>query len=211
MRPARVRLIDLGLDRDFDTSMAFAQSLIQSLVTRAADKSVCEVEFIRTRDFYTVAAALQHPAHVIHLIAHGDNSPDDVGFWSDDERSGVALTDLAEQFVADGEGIEASVIYADCCNSTRGRFVRAIRDCIELPVTYIGARRTVSWHESTTFAAAFYGAYFRDRGRGINLAERGMRAATRAVTGYEAIVAGPCPFQVATLDPSPRAQRTLGK
>src|SRR3546814_7152753 len=95
MRPARVRLVDLGFDRDFDTSMAFAQSLIQSLVARASDNPLAEVEFIRTRDFWTVAAALQNPADIIHVIAHGGSGPDDLGLWSDDEESTLNLTELA--------------------------------------------------------------------------------------------------------------------
>src|SRR5437899_9309707 len=139
MRPARIRLVDLGFDRDFDTSMAFAQSLIQSLVARSGDSPVAEIEFIRTRDLLTVATALQNPAHIIHVIAHGETSPDELGFWSDDNATSLNLTELAETFVADGEGIEASVLVADCCSTAQGRFTRAVRDCIEQPITYIGA------------------------------------------------------------------------
>ena len=210
MRPARVRLVDLGLERDFGTMLAFAESLIQSLGTRAGNSPVAEVEFIRTRDPETVKAALQSPAQVLHITAHGDNGPDYLGFWSDDERTSFHLSDLAEKFAEDGEGIEAATVFADCCDSAQGRFVRAIRDCIEGPTVYIGARRSVNWHESTTFASAFYAAYFRDRGRGLTGTQRGVRAAERAKTGYEAIVAGPCPFVATELSPSRRAERSFG-
>jgi len=210
MRPARVRLVDLGFEHDFDTSMAFAQSLIQALVTRWGDDPVAEIEFIRTRDFWTVAAALQNPAHVIHVIAHGEAGPDDLGFWSDDDTTTLSLTELAEAFAADGQGIEASVLFADCCGTAQGRFTKAIRNCIEQPIAYIGSRRNVNWHESTTFASAFYGAYFRDRGRGLPGPARGLRAAERAIDGYKAIVDGPCPFVASELTPSRRALKTLG-
>lgn len=210
MRPARIRLVDLGFDRDFDSSRAFAQSLIQSLVTRAGDNPVAEVEFIRTRDFLTVKTALQSPAAVIHLVAHNLAKLDDVGFWSDDEETAVSIIDLADDFAEDGHGIEAGVVFADACATAQGRFVRAIRDCIEGPITYIGATRAVDWRESTTFASAFYGAFFRDRGKGLTSAQRGYTAAQRASKGYEAIVAGRCPFKVVELEPSRQARRTLG-
>jgi hypothetical protein len=148
---------------------------------------------------------------VIHVIAHGENSPDELGFWSEDTKTNISLTDLAEQFFADGEGIEASVLFADCCGTARGRFVRAIRNCIEHPIAYIGARTMVSWHESTTFASAFYGAYFRDRGSGVSPVNRGMLAAERAIAGYQAIVDGSCPFEVSALSPTRRASKALGR
>src|SRR3546814_18811336 len=104
MRPARVRLVDLGFDRDFDTSMAFAQSLIQSLVARASDNPLAEVEFIRTRDFWTVAAALQNPADIIPVIAHGGSGPDALGFWSDDAGSTLTHTETAPTVAYDRTG-----------------------------------------------------------------------------------------------------------
>lgn len=209
MRPTHVRLIDLGFDSAFDASMSFAQSLIQSIGARANGNPVAEIEFIRTRDPETVRSSLQAEATVIHIMAHGATDPDDLGFWSDDEQTGLTLTELAEEFAADGAGIAAGVLFADCCSTAQGRFVRAIRDCIEGPVAYIGARRTVSWHESTTFASAFYGSLFKDRGKGLTPVERGLRAARRAVEGYEAIVDGPCPFVEKELAPSRRARMAL--
>ena len=153
---------------------------------------------------------MQNPAHVIHIMAHGASSPDDVGFWSDDDRTGLNLTELAERFTVDEEGIEASTVIADCCNAAQGRFVRAIRDCLEQPITYIASKRSVGWHESTTFASAFYGAYFRDRGKGMTPVVRGRIAADRSIAGFQEIVAGPCPFTVQDLTPSRRARSALG-
>lgn len=209
MRPARVRLIDLGFDSSFDASMSFAQSLIQATGTRTNGNPIAEIEFVRTRDPVTVRSSLQASATVVHLMAHGETDPDHLGFWSDDNETGLTLTELAEEFAADGAGIAASVLFADCCSTAQGRFVRAVRDCIGGPVAYIGARRTVTWHESTTFASAFYGSFFKDRGKGLTPVERGMRAARRAVEGYEAIVEGPCPFVEKELAPSRRARMAL--
>jgi hypothetical protein len=129
MRPARVRLIDLGFDGAFDTSMSFAQSLIQSIGARTNGNPIAEIEFIRTRDPVTVRTALQADATVVHIMAHGTTDPDGLGFWSEDEKTGLTLTELAEAFADDGVGIGADVVYADC-STAQGRFVRAIRDCI---------------------------------------------------------------------------------
>jgi hypothetical protein len=69
----------------------------------------------------------------------------------------------------------------------------------------------ITWRESTTFGSAFYGAFFRDRGKGLSPAERGLRAAERAIEGYTKIVDGSCPFTVQTLDPSRAARRALAR
>lgn len=209
MRPTLVRLVDLGHDEDFDVAMSFAQSIIQSLVTRSNGNPLAEIEFIRTRDSMTVESALTADAGVLHVMAHGDTDPDDIGFWSDDGESGVTLTELAESFHKKGYGIGGAVVFADCCATAQGRFVKAVRDCIAEPITYIGAKRSIDWHESTTFGSAFYGALFKDRGKGLTAAERGLRAAERAIEGYGAIVAGPCPFAAKMLKPSRAARRAL--
>lgn len=210
MRPSIVRLIDLGTDSDFAVSMSFAQNLIQSMTVRPAGAPPAEIEFVRTRDRATVKAAFQNPAHVLHVMAHGASNPDFIGFFSEDDKTEMSLTELAEQFAFDHEGIEAAVIYADCCDSGQGRFTRAIRDCIEQPTIYIGARREVDWHEGTVFASAFYGSFFKDRGFGLSPQDRGLQAAERAVAAYETLTDGECPFRAQELTPSRLAKRSLG-
>ena len=209
MRPAIVRLIDLGHQSDFALAMSFAENIIQSLTARPAGSPPAEVEFIRTRDLATVKAALQSRAHILHITAHGHTEIGEIGFLSEDDESRINLNELAEQFYKDGEGIEAGVIFADACDTGQGRFIRAIRDCVEEPVIYIGARRSVDWHETTTFASAFYASYFKDRGMGLSLQDRGWAAADRAFDAYELMVAGNCPFTVQELEPSRKAKRGL--
>jgi hypothetical protein len=167
VKPSIVRLVDLGLEADFGISMSFAQSMIRSLTARR-DIPIAEIEFTRTRDSRTVTSALQQRAHIVHVMAHGSSDPDDLGFWSSDDTTSLTLTDLAERFRADEEGIETSVLLADCCGRSTERWVRAIRDCIEAPTAYIGSTRSVTWHESAAYASSFYAAYFKDRGRGVD-------------------------------------------
>ena len=216
MRPAVVRLIDVGFDDDFATSMAFAQSLIQSIGVTTRTKSrdgetinAVEIEFVRTRDVRTIEAALQRFANVVHIMGHGDSTEEFQGFFSSDEETELSLAGLAERFAEVGEGIEAPVVFADCCLSAQGRFLRAVRDCIEQPITYIGSTRSVNWHEATVFASAFYGAYFKDKGKGLEPSERGRLAAVRAIEGYSVMVDGRCPFKVQTLKPSRTARSAL--
>lgn len=209
MRPARVRLIDLGIDEDFDASTIFAQSLVRSLLARDERSPAAEVELIRSRDPWVVRTALQAEAALIHLMAHGDKAADEVGLWGEDGESGVALPDLAEQFAGEGWGIRTGTLFLDCCSSAHGRFIEAVRHCIEEPLAYIGATRAIDWRESTTFTSAFYGAYLKDRGRGFTALERGTNAAERAIAGYKAIVAGLCPYKVTELRPSRKAKRAF--
>src|SRR5690606_40687997 len=109
MRPARVRLIDLGFDGAFDTSMSFAQSLIQSIGARTNGNPIAEIEFIRTGDPVTVRTALQADATVVHIMAHGTTDPDGLGFWSEDEKTGLPPTELAEAVAGRGLGVRSHV------------------------------------------------------------------------------------------------------
>lgn len=215
MRPAVVRILDIGVADNFDAAGSFARSVIDSLTWhryRDQDNSwvpwespPAEVEFIRSRSWGVLANALASPATVLHLLAHGHTAPEQIGFWSDDGSSGIKLGDLADALDDAGESIQASVIYADCCSTATGRFVRAIRDCIGADTVYIGASRSVDWQECTLFGSLFYGSYFKDKGKGLDPVQRGSAAAARAIDGYQAAVAGACPFKASVLRPSRRA------
>lgn len=54
--------------------MGFAQSTIGSLTVGWEDPPAAEVEYVRTRDWWTVAEALRAPAAVIHVTV-GAASP----------------------------------------------------------------------------------------------------------------------------------------
>jgi hypothetical protein len=86
MRPATVQLIDLGLDWSFDHSMAFAASLLQS-INVDWEHPAAEVQFIRTKDLDTVAAALAADSEITHVMAHGVKELDgQVAFVSETDR-----------------------------------------------------------------------------------------------------------------------------
>lgn len=106
MKPAVVRLIGLGIDGWFATSMNFAQATIGSLTVGWEDHPAAEVEYVRTRDWWIVAEALRAPAAVIHVMAHGNDAPEDVSF-SSHGGSAVELDELAEYF-AEGPPASAS-------------------------------------------------------------------------------------------------------
>ncbi len=210
MRPALVRLVDLGLDQDFAQSMTFAQGVIGSLTVDWADHPAAEVDYVRTRNWWVVAEALQAPADVLHIMGHGDNTPEEVSFSSDDGASVFRLDDMASHFASqDGGGIQASAVIADACSSSTGAFKRAVRDCLPGPLTYIGTKRAVGWHEATTWAAGFYAAYFRTKGRGVTPENRALDAARRADRSYLATVDRPSPFTAGRLVPSRWARQNF--
>jgi hypothetical protein len=76
-------------------------------------------------------------------------------------------------------------------------------------VTYIGTSTAIGWHEGTVFCSAFYGALFRNKGRGSTPADQAFDAAERAIDAYVQITDRPYPFKVFTLTPSRWAQRAL--
>jgi len=61
---------------------------------------------------------------------------------------------------------------------------RAVRDTIGQPVLYLAAKGLINWHDSTTFGSAFYAAYFRRKGKGMDPPSCAEDAAKRAVAGY---------------------------
>lgn len=109
-----------------------------------------------------------------------------------------------------GQGISAGAILADGCKTGTGAWQKAVRDCLQGPVTYIGTSAMVSWYESTVFCSGFYGAFFRNKGKGVTTAERALDAAERAIGAYERLVDRKCPFKVKTLKPSASAQYAFG-
>jgi hypothetical protein len=208
VKPRRVTLIDLGLDTEFDTSMTFVQAVLQN-VNAGYYEPVIEIEFIRTRDMPTIREALSTPTDVLHVMAHGDHS-EKPAFVSSDQKTQVSLPALADQMLEQGSGIAAPVVIADGCKTGIGIWQRAVRDCLQGPITYIGTSRLLGWHESTIFCSAFYGALTRNKGKGQGKAEQGMDAATRAIKAHRLITDTPSGFKAVTLAPSRRATKALG-
>ena len=146
-------------------------------------------------------------AHPVPRAGGGETPVAEVEFIRTQRR--VDLIDPAETYLADREGIRASVLLADCCGYASGTVYQGRSETASNSESAcIGAKRTISWGESTTFASAFYGAYFRERRMGLKGLERGLRAGQRPITGYEAIVAGRCPFRALELEPRLRAKKT---
>lgn len=207
MKPRRVTLIDLGLDAGFDASMTFVQSVLQN-VNAGWSEPLIEIEFIRSRDPLTITAALTTPTDVLHVMAHGDHS-EAPAFVSSDLKTEVTLAHLADQMLESKYGIAAPVVIADGCKTGIGVWQRAIRNCLQGPITYIGTTRLLYWHESTVFCSAFYGSLTRNKGRGRDKSEQGMDAATRSIEAYELITDKPSGFKAVTLMPSRRAVNAL--
>ena len=207
MKPRLVTLLDLGLDEDFDASMSFVQGLLKN-VNAGFTHPILNVDFVRSRDTWTIDGAMRSRCSVLHVMSHGDHEEGPT-FSSSDEETEVNLESIADTMIEEGYGIKAGAILADGCKTGIGVWKRAIRDCIEDPVTYIGTTRKIGWHEPTVFGGAFYGALLRNRGRGSTPAEQTFDAAERAIKAYEILTDTTCPFTVTTLEPSKRAIRAF--
>jgi len=107
-------------------------------------------------------------------------------------------------------GLQASAVLADGCKTAIGAWQKAVRDCLQREITYIGTSAQVGWHEGTVFCSAFYGAFFRNKGKGLSPAKRALDAADRAIDAYTKITDRPCPYKATTLTPSRRARAWAG-
>jgi hypothetical protein len=203
LRNRRVSLLDIGLDSGFDASMGFVQATIQN-INVGYDVPVVDIDFVRSRDPDTVLTAFTASCDVLHVMAHGDQSATPT-FSSSDEKTNISLDDLGERAAEQGRGISASAILADGCKTGTGAWQKAVRDCLQGDVTYIGTTAIIGWHESTVFCSAFYGALLRHKGKGSTPSEQARDAAERAQKAYQTLTSRPCPFKVVTLRPSRRA------
>ncbi len=195
---AKVRLVDIGLDADFDTSMSYVQSMLRNISVDHTRPIV--VDFVRCGDVDTVGTALTADADVLHVMAHGSStSSDGPTFSSSDGRVHFSLEQLQHQVVTSSRGVTASVVIADGCRTSSPRWIRSFRSLIEGPTTYIGTTVGVGWHEITVFGALFYGALFRP---GVDERPAPADAAERAGAAYESLLGRKCPYRVHILEPS---------
>ncbi|MEV4535919.1 hypothetical protein AB0J82_19055 [Asanoa sp. NPDC049518] len=184
--------------------MNLVQSTLQSINLHYPER-VVDIDFVRSRDPQTVLAAFTASSDVLHVMAHGDHTATPT-FSSSDGATNVALEDLGEYAVEQGRGLQASTVLADGCKTGIGAWQKAVRDCLQGEITYIGTSGQVGWHEGTVFCSAFYGAFFRNKGKGLTPAERALDAADRAIDAYSRITDRPCPYKAITLTPSRRAR-----
>ncbi len=207
MRNRRVSLLDIGLDTRFDAAMTFVQATIQS-VNVGYDEPIVDIDFVRSRDPDTVLTAFTASCDVLHVMAHGDQVTTPT-FSSSDDKTHISLEELGEMAADLGRGISAGAILADGCRTGTGAWQKAVRDCLQDDVTYIGTTSLIGWHESTVFFSAFYGALLRNKGKGYSPAQQAEDAAYRACVAYEGLTDNSCPFRVMTLSPSRRARKAL--
>lgn len=201
-------LLDLGLDSSFDAAMTFVQSTLQN-INAGWNEPVVDIDFVRSRDPHTVLSAFTASCDVLHVMAHGDHTVTPM-FVSSDEKVSISLEELGLEAVQKGWGISTGAIIADGCKTGTGVWQKAVRDCLQGAVTYIGTSTIIGWHESGVFCSAFYGALFRNKGRGLSPSEQSRDAAERAIRAYELLTDKRCPYRVLTLKPSKRAQLLLG-
>lgn len=195
MRPAVIRLVDLGLDPRFAASITLAQSVSSAIVAEDGDRPRVEVEVIRTRNRWTIVEALLGEADVIHVVSHGVAAAGGAALVSEDNATRIDFDELAEECRQRGEGLGAPVILADACNTGRRSFLAAVGRCVTRDTAYVGARPQIGWIEGTAFASAFYSTYLRRRGRGVTPLDRGRDAARRAIAAYPGLLGtADCPF-----------------
>lgn len=198
----------MGLDDDFAASMSFVESTLRNMDVAYGDK-VCDIDFVRSRDPYTVAAAFTAACDLLHVMAHSDHVVTPT-FSSTDGATHIEMSQLGVWAGSWLEsGIATGAVLADGCKTGVGAWRKAVRDCLAGPITYIGTSAAVGWHEGAVFCSAFYGALFRNKGKGRNSAEQARDAAERAIRAYEMLTDRKCPYSIYELTPSRAAKQAL--
>ena len=196
------RLIDVGMQEDFTLSASAVDTAIRAGSARTGNGRAAEVEIVRTRSLAIGAAALSEDATIIHVMAHGSNQPDEVGWWSDDDDTGWLLEDLYDHMEERDLGITAPVLISDSCNGGRARFTKGIQHLLYEPCLYIASPNVLSWSKAHAYAGCFYPAHTSLRTRISDPIERGEEAAERAADAYCRLMDVPdCPMTATRLDP----------
>jgi hypothetical protein len=207
MRNRQITLVDLGLDDSFDASMSFVQGIIRNINAGRWDP-IADVSFVRTREFRAILESVLGKADVLHIMAHGDRS-EGPSFCSSDGRTEFSLELLSVYAAETGDGIQAHTVIADACTTGTGQWQRTVRDSLEHDICYIGTHRMITWHDSTVFCSAFYGALLRNKGRGLAPLDQAMEASARATSAFAQITDTPCPFESVVLSPSRKAKQLV--
>lgn len=222
MRNRAVTLLDLGLDDTFFTAMEMARCTLSN-INVAGGPSKFDVNYVRSRDPETILAALTSDCTVLHIMAHaGDDGASEKaakmhwggpGFASgeiDGEPVDVALRGVAEYLADQKRGIIAPIVIADGCRTGTASWLKAIRECLEGDVMYLGTSKDVGWYETGVFTSAFYAALARNKGKGVTPQEQGAEAARRAEEAFRLITDRKSPYRPArALTPSRRAEKAL--
>lgn len=216
MKPSAIRIVDFSGGTDFRQSLDATRNLIGATAGLFVDGDVyaptdplAHVEFVSSDGPAVLTAALHAETLVLHLASHmhGRGEGEPAFFGRDDE---ITVSQVAAWLTEQGQGIYASCVYVDGCNGGTHKFVRAMRDCLEAPVTYVASRRVVSDPECTLFAANFYGALLQRKGKGQDPLDRTAAAAERARDAYQAATGAACPFTVERVEPSRAARAAFG-
>lgn len=218
MKSPTIRIVDFSGGTDFHQSLAATRSLIASTAATyewcddehyLPSEPLAHVESVVSDQQDILTAALHAETLVLHLASHmhgrGEGEP---AFYG---RGGeIPVATVAGWLKEQSRGIYADCVYVDGCNGGTRKFISAMRDCLEWPVTYIASRRMVTEPECTLFAANFYGALLQRKGKGEDQAERTRAAAERAQQAFVAATGSVCPFRVETVKPSKAARAAFG-
>jgi len=208
MKAKIVRFVDVGFHEDFTAYVEFMTNMLDSR-DRRSDQGA-EVEIVRSRVLGLIDHALTAKAHVIHLTGHGEASADDVVLFTDDETTEYSLVEAVGEFQDKSTPIGAQVILIDACFGASARFQRVLRGCIERETLLIGSGRSIDWRESTTWAATFYSAYLRAKGKGATPIDWAIEAVGRADKAYEILTDRNTPYRSIVLSPNRAAQNAFG-
>lgn len=209
MRPRTIRIVDVGMTTDFTASSSFLDALVSTLTVQAGERPLAIPELVRSEHTGLLLAALQEPADVIHLVAHGSTDAAEVTIGSDRTDKEWRLRDLAGLLQDTRKPIAAPCVFIDACDSTHSDFQRQVRDCISRDTTYIGCSAANTWFDSTTFSAALYPALLRNKGRGVDFGLRAAESAKSAMAAFEVLLHRRCPFNAKVLTPSRVAKRVF--
>lgn len=158
MKPSAIRIVDFSGGTDFRQSLDATRNLIGATAGLFVDGDVyaptgplAHVEFVSSDGPAVLTAALHAETLVLHLASHmhGRGEGEPAFFGRDDE---ITVSQVAAWLTEQGQGIYAACVYVDGCNGGTRKFVRAMRDCLEAPVTYVASQRMVGEPECTLFA-----------------------------------------------------------
>ncbi len=192
-----VLVLNLGADKQFKHAVEHVTGVVQTIAetTRTADVLVATSRS-RTR----IAALLDEPIGLLHVMGHGDPSGE--------IHAGHRLLRLPKVYTVQelqgwvdvyGHPLRVDGLLLDACHTYSVEWLAGVASVIapRRSIVIIGTTRPVGWDEASAYVGAFYATLLRQRFPAQPARRRAafLDAHKRAVRAYRTLLDEPAPFK----------------
>jgi hypothetical protein len=167
-------VLNLGADKQFKHAMHHVTGVVQTI---AESNRTADVLVATTRSRARIAALLDHPIGLLHVMGHGDPSGEiHAGHRLLRMPKIYTVEELRGWADAYGHPLRIDGLLLDACHTYSAEWRAGVASVIALrrPIVFIGTTRPVGWDEASTYVGAFYATLLRQLSRPARAPTRGL-------------------------------------